>query len=66
MNLEKIRKKTGLNQSMFWGRIGVTQSGGSRYESGRRLPKPVKMLVDIAYGNAKERGRALLKLIPAK
>ena len=39
------RKKLGLNQSEFWSRFGVTQSGGSRYESGRSLPRPVAMLV---------------------
>ena len=48
LDLNKIaehRKATGLNQSAFWSRFGVTQSGGSRYESGRNLPKPVAMLV---------------------
>jgi DNA-binding transcriptional regulator YiaG len=44
-NISKHRKSTGLNQSDFWSRFGVTQSGGSRYESGRNLPKPVAMLV---------------------
>lgn len=44
-----LRKSLGLNQGQFWGRIGVTQSGGSRYETGRKLPKPVRMLVEIAY-----------------
>lgn len=29
----KLRKKLGLNQSDFWSRVRVTQSGGSRYES---------------------------------
>ena len=27
-----------LRQSEFWSRIDVTQSGGSRYESGRNIP----------------------------
>ena len=44
-----IRKRLGLNQSDFWARIGVTQSGGSRYESGRALPKPVRELVRLVY-----------------
>lgn len=39
------RKAKGLNQSQFWNRFGVTQSGGSRYESGRSLPRPVAVLV---------------------
>lgn len=44
------RKMLGLNQSEFWSRIGVTQSGGSRYETGRKMPKPVAMLVELVYG----------------
>jgi len=39
------RKVSGLNQSQFWSRFGVTQSGGSRYETGRNLPRPVAMLL---------------------
>ena len=39
------RKKLGVNQQIFWSPLGVTQSGGSRYESGRNLPKPVALLV---------------------
>ena len=45
----EIRKRLHLNQSDFWSRIGVTQSGGSRYESGRALPKPVRELVRLVY-----------------
>jgi transcriptional regulator with XRE-family HTH domain len=44
-----LRKKLHLNQSDFWSRIGVTQSGGSRYESGRSLPKPVRELLRLVY-----------------
>ncbi len=29
--------------------IGVTQSGGSRYESGRRMPRPVRELLRIVH-----------------
>lgn len=43
-----LRKKMWLNQSEFWGRFGVTQSGGSRYESGRDIPPPVQILLNIA------------------
>ena len=39
------RKKENLNQMEFWQRYGVTQSGGSRYESGRVIPKPVAILL---------------------
>lgn len=44
-DLAAYRKSIGENQTDFWGRFGVTQSGGCRYESGRALPKPVAMLV---------------------
>lgn len=44
-----LRRKLGVNQSVFWSRIRVTQSGGSRYESGRKLPHPVQLLLHLAY-----------------
>ena len=44
-----LRKSLGLNQSDFWGALGVTQSGGSLYEKGRKLPKPVAMLLELVY-----------------
>ena len=42
-----LRYGKGLTQHDFWGQIGVTQSGGSRYESGRDVPKPVEELVRL-------------------
>ena len=39
------RKAEGMNQNAFWSRFGVTQSGGSRYESGRSIPTPTSMLM---------------------
>ena len=39
------RQKMSLNQREFWKRYGVTQSGGSRYESGRNIPKPLAILL---------------------
>ena len=47
-----MRKKAGTNQSVFWSRVGIGQSAGSRYESGRNIPRPVQMLLRIAYGTA--------------
>ena len=44
-----IRRKLGMNQSEFWGKIGVTQSGGSRYESGRNMPRPVRELLRLVH-----------------
>jgi transcriptional regulator with XRE-family HTH domain len=48
-NPRDIRHRLGLNQQEFWGRIGVTQSGGSRYESGRSMPKPVRELLRLVH-----------------
>lgn len=45
----EIRRKLGLNQQQFWSKIGVTQSGGSRYESGRNIPKPVRELLRLVH-----------------
>lgn len=44
-DVQGLRKSSGLSQTAFWTRYGVTQSGGSRYENGRNLPKPVRMLL---------------------
>ena len=48
-NPRAIRQRLGLNQQDFWGQIGVTQSGGSRYESGRDMPKPVRELLRLVH-----------------
>jgi transcriptional regulator with XRE-family HTH domain len=48
-NPREIRRRLGLNQQQFWGMIGVTQSGGSRYESGRAMPKPVQHLLRLVH-----------------
>ncbi len=45
----EIRRKLGLNQQQFWSKVGVTQSGGSRYESGRNMPKPVQQLLRLVH-----------------
>lgn len=41
----KHRRDRGENQSTFWARLGVTQSGGSRYENGRTIPTATAMLL---------------------
>jgi len=64
MNVVRMRRESRLSQEEFWGRIGISQSGGSRYENGRRISEPVRILITIAYGSEKERAsmlRALLK-----
>ena len=48
-NPREIRRKLRMNQQEFWSRIGVTQSGGSRYESGRSMPKPVRELLRLVH-----------------
>ncbi len=49
LNPREIRRRLGLNQEQFWTQIGVTQSGGSRYESGRDMPKPVRELLRLVH-----------------
>ena len=48
-NIRDIRKKLGLNQSDFWSAVGVTQSGGSRYESGAKMSVQVNELLRLVY-----------------
>jgi transcriptional regulator with XRE-family HTH domain len=49
LNPREIRRSLGMNQQEFWTRIGVTQSGGSRYESGRAMPRPVRELLRLVH-----------------
>ncbi|WP_211222832.1 helix-turn-helix domain-containing protein [Paludibacterium yongneupense] len=42
-----LRRQKGLNQQLFWNQVGVTQSGGSRYENERSVPAPVAELVRL-------------------
>lgn len=49
IDVREVRRKLGMNQSQFWSKIGVTQSGGSRYESGRNIPKPVQALLRLVH-----------------
>jgi transcriptional regulator with XRE-family HTH domain len=49
LDVREIRRKLGLNQQQFWSKLGVTQSGGSRYESGRNIPRPVQQLLRLVH-----------------
>ena len=60
-----MRQKAGLNQSVFWSRVGIGQSAGSRYESGRNIPRPVQMLLRIAYGTKAQSAKQVEALRPA-
>ncbi len=48
-NPKEIRQRLGMNQEQFWTRVGVTQSGGSRYEAGRSMPRPVLQLLRLIH-----------------
>ena len=58
-----LRKKLGLNQADFWAHVGVTQSGGSRYESGRIIAPPIRLLIKLIYGSG---GGVLLRKLREK
>lgn len=47
--LSALRVRLGKNQTEFWKPIGVTQSGGSRYESGRDIPTPTRIAIAHTY-----------------
>ena len=56
--VRQIRLSKGLSQTQFWSRFETTQSGGSRYESGRDIPAPVQLLLNLAL-QPKERANAM-------
>ena len=55
----EIRSKLGMNQTDFWSPFGVTQSCGSRYESSRRIPRPVQILLAAKYGKGAAKRKAM-------
>ncbi len=44
-----LREKAGMTQKAFWNSLGLTQSGGSRYEQGHPIPRPVRILIFTMY-----------------
>lgn len=64
INVRALRKRLKLSQEAFWTPLGVTQSGGSRYESGRRLTKPLQKLLTVRYGTATQVRAELARLRP--
>ncbi len=46
-DLKKFRLSKRESQEKFWGRFGVTQSSGSRFETGLGIPPPVAILVKL-------------------
>ena len=54
-NYKRVRTKMQLTQTEFWGRLGVTQSAGSRYESSSNaVPHAVAVLARLIYIDAAE------------
>jgi len=49
VDTRKLRQRLGLNQAEFWEPLEVTQSGGSRYENGGAMPRPVRRLLGLVY-----------------
>ena len=47
--IKTIRQTRRLNQAEFWDAVGVTQSGGSRYENGHNIPRQILELIRIVY-----------------
>ena len=45
--LLELRRKSGLSQRSFWKQFGATQSAGSRYENGGKLPRSLEALLMI-------------------
>ena len=52
VDLRQFRVSKRESQEKFWGRFGVTQSSGSRFETGLTIPAPVAILLKL-YVNGK-------------
>jgi len=52
IDLRQFRMSKRESQEKFWGRFGVTQSSGSRFETGLSIPAPVAILLKL-YVNGK-------------
>jgi DNA-binding transcriptional regulator YiaG len=51
-DVRQLRISKRESQEKFWGRFGVTQSSGSRFETGLSIPAPVAILLKL-YVNGK-------------
>lgn len=49
VSAKELRLQLGLTQADFWMPVGVSQSGGSRYESGRKLPAATSALLHLVH-----------------
>ena len=63
MSARKQRELRGESQTTYWARVGLGQSGGSRYESGATpVPHSIEMLLTIAYGTESQSDRIVRQL----
>jgi DNA-binding transcriptional regulator YiaG len=46
---KELRIQLGLTQGDFWAPVGVSQSGGSRYETSRNLPPAISALLHLVH-----------------
>lgn len=46
-DLKTFRERKRESQETFWARFGISQSNGSRYETGLSIPAPVTLLVRL-------------------
>ncbi|CAM5438525.1 XRE family transcriptional regulator [Thauera mechernichensis] len=58
--VRELRLGRNLNQSDFWAFFQTTQSGGSRYESGRAIPDSIQVLLNLTF-STKAKATALLE-----
>ncbi len=50
-----LRERAKLRQTEFWNLIGLSQTAGSRYESGkRRIPRNIELLLQLIYGKCED------------
>lgn len=61
-DLKVLRRALRINQTTFWGGLQTTQSGGSRYESGRNIPASVRALTIMVFG-AEQHARQQLEAL---
>jgi hypothetical protein len=47
--LREFRKSRRESQRRFWARFGVTQTRGSRFEMGTRIPQPIVILLKLYF-----------------
>ena len=47
--LREYRKNRRESQFRFWSRFGVTQTRGSRFEMGKKIPPPIIILLKLYF-----------------